>query len=77
MVAIMKDHSKARAKFEKDYPKLPVRRIKFRFTEKDFEEIEQWLHERFAEIAEAEKLPDDELPLCTQKKGLMTATSLQ
>lgn len=68
VVAIMKDHSKARAKFEKDYPKLPVRRIKFRFTEKDFEEIEQWLHERFAEIAEAEKLPDDELPLCTQKE---------
>jgi len=68
VVAIMKDHSKARAKFEKDYPELPVRRIKFRFTEKDFEEIEQWLHERFAEIAEAEKLPDDELPLCTREE---------
>ncbi len=68
VVAIMKDHSKARAKFEKDYPELPVRRIKFRFTEKDFEEIEQWLHERFVEIAEAEKLPDDELPLCTREE---------
>ena len=31
-------------------------------------EIENWLHARFKEIAKAEKLPDDELPLCTPEE---------
>lgn len=65
VVAILKDHSKRDAKIKADYPKLPVHTVAFKFTEKDFAEIEAWLKERFAEISEAEKLPDNELPLCT------------
>ena len=68
IVALLKDHSKRDAKVKPDYPQLPVKRIVFSFNEKDFAEIEAWLISRFAEIAEAEKLPDDELPLCTPEE---------
>ena len=68
IIALMKDHSKSQAKIKADYPKQPVKKITFTFTEKDFAEIESWLHQRFEEIAKAEKLPDDELPLCTPEE---------
>ena len=68
IIALMKDHSKSQAKRKSDYPEQPVRKITFTFTEKDFAEIESWLHQRFEEIAKAEKLPDDELPLCTPEE---------
>ena len=68
IIALMKDHSKSQAKIKADYPKQPVQKITFTFTEKDFAEIESWLHQRFEEIAKAEKLPDDELPLCTPEE---------
>ena len=68
IVALMKDHSKRDAKIKDNYPPLPVQKITFHFTAEDFIEIEEWLNQRFAEIAEAEKLPDDELPLCTPEE---------
>ena len=68
VIALMKDHSKAKAKYDKDYPKLPVRRIKFRFSDSDFKEIKKWLYEKFDEIAAAEKLADHELPVCTPEE---------
>ena len=68
IIALMKDHSKSQAKIKADYPKQPVRKITFTFTEKDFAEIESWLHQRFEQISKAEKLPDDELPLCTPEE---------
>ena len=61
----MKDHSKSQAKRKADYPELPVKKVMFAFKEEDFTNIEGWLKEKFAEISEAEKLPDDKLPLCT------------
>ena len=68
IIALMKDHSKSQAKIKADYPKQPVRKITFTFTEKDFAEIESWLHQRFEQISKAEKLPDDEIPLCTPEE---------
>jgi hypothetical protein len=68
IVALLKDHSKRDAKFKKDYPGLPVHKVMFGFTEKDFTEIEVWLIERFAEIAVLERLPDDLLPECTPEE---------
>lgn len=65
IVALMKDHSKSQAKRKADYPKQPVRKITFHFSDEDFAEIQNWLHQRFEEIAQAEKMSDDELPLCT------------
>ncbi len=68
IIALMKDHSKSQAKIKADYPKQPVRKITFRFSDDDFTEIENWLYAKFEEIAKAEKLPDDELPLCTPEE---------
>jgi hypothetical protein len=68
IVAMLKDHSKRDAKFKEDYPKFPVKKITFEFTEQDFDETEQWLIERFMEIQKAELLPDDELPICTPEE---------
>lgn len=64
IVALLKDHSKQKARFDPDYPQLPVAVIKFEFSEVDFEIIDCWLHHRIERIAEAELLPDDQLPLC-------------
>lgn len=65
IVAFLKDHSKRDAKIKSDYPQFPVQVVKFNFTDDDFKECEEWLQARFEEIAAAEKLPDDELPICT------------
>lgn len=68
ITAIMKDHKKSDAKYKPDYPNYPVKVIAFNFTEKDFDDIEQFIYTRFEEIAKAEKLPDNDLPLCTTEE---------
>jgi len=67
-IALLKDHSKRDAKNKKGYPPLPVAKIPFSFNAKDFTYIRGWLEEKFKEIARAELLPDDELPLCTPEE---------
>ncbi len=68
IVAIIKDHNKRKAETESDYPKHPVYRIAWDFTEKDFKEIAYWLNARFVIIADAEKVPDEALPLCSDEE---------
>lgn len=65
VVVLLKDHSKSKVKYDSNYPQLPVQVVTFNFTEKDFKEIESWLKAKFEEVAKAEKMTDDELPLCT------------
>lgn len=65
IVAFLKDHSKRDAKVKAGYPKFPVHTVKFRFTDADFAECEDWLRAKFAEIRAAEKLDDADLPVCT------------
>lgn len=68
IVAIMKDHSKSKAKYDSNYPQYPVKVIRFDFTEQDFEDIESFLLDKFNEIHSCENLSDDELPLCTPEE---------
>jgi hypothetical protein len=68
VIALLKDHSKSKARHEADYPDRPVVKVTFDFTEDDFYGIELWLQGRFKSIAEFEKLSDDDLPVCTQKE---------
>lgn len=68
IIALLKDHSKRDAKIKKDYPPLPVEKVSFQFTQEDFEDTNEWLHNKVKEIAMAESLPDDELPLCTPEE---------
>jgi hypothetical protein len=68
VVAFLKDHSKRDAKFKPDYPPFPVHVVRFDFTDADFLECGEWLAATFNAIEEAEKLPDDELPICTPEE---------
>ena len=65
IVALLKDHSKGKARREADYPKHPVYVKSWQFTDEDFADIEAWLWRKFEDIKDAEGLPDDELPMCT------------
>ena len=68
IIAFLKDHSKRDAKYKSNYPILPVYSVQFEFTKQDFQEIEEWLWERFQLIAQVETLADSELPLCTPEE---------
>lgn len=72
IIAILRDHKKSEAKFNADYPQYPVKKISFKFREKDFEGIEKWIYKRFAEIEKAEALSDAELPLCSAEERYKT-----
>lgn len=64
---ILRDWQKSKAKFDRDYPQSQVIPVTFNFTDKDFEWIEQWIKDKFEAIKAAEQLPDNELPLCSEK----------
>lgn len=68
IVALLKDHSKTKAKTDRSYPQHPVCVKTFDFTDDEIEGCGERLRERFAEIERAEQLPDDELPLCTPEE---------
>ena len=68
IVAFLKDHSKNKARHDPSYPQLPAVVKVFDFKESDFKECEEWLQAKFRAIAEAEKLPDEALPLCTAEE---------
>lgn len=68
VVALLKDHSKTKAKHERGYPKHPVFVKSFDFTDEDFERCRRFLQERFAELAAAEGMGDDEIPPCTPEE---------
>lgn len=65
IVAMMKDHSKSKAKFDSTYPQFPVMQINFNYSGVDFERTNEFIQTRIGEIREAETLSDDELPVCT------------
>ena len=66
--AILRDHRKGEAKRISGYPQLQAVTINFSFTEQDLQECEEWLQARFNLIREAEKLSDDDLPVCTPEE---------
>lgn len=68
IIALLKDHSKSKAKFDESYPKVPVHKVTFHFTKEDFEKIEIELLDKFKEIKRCEQLSDNELPICAAKE---------
>lgn len=68
IVAMLKDHSKSKAKFDKGYPQRPVVVKRWEFTDVELDEIGAWLEARFLEIEAAEKLADEDLPLCSPEE---------
>jgi len=68
IVALMKDHSKSKARTERDYPDLPVQTVKFPYNDQIHEETEEFIFARMKAIQTARDLADDELPLCTDEE---------
>lgn len=68
IVALMKDHSKSKAKFDRTYPQYPVKVIDFEFNDQDFVDIEKEILDKFKQLKECETLKDDELPMCTMEE---------
>ncbi len=67
IVAVIKDHSKTKAKVDSSYPQYPVYKKIFEFTEEDFEKIEEFIKTKFEEISKYENVLDDELPICSEE----------
>jgi hypothetical protein len=68
IVAIMRDHSMRKAKFEKDYPPHPVYKIGWDFGEEDFEQVETDIMQWFAEVMHEETVPDTHLEPCSPEQ---------
>lgn len=64
-VAMLKDHSKIKAKTDASYPQLPVYRYEFDVTEEALAETEKRIIAKVAEIENAYKLGDDDIEPCS------------
>jgi len=65
-VALLKDHSKSKARKDFEYPQKPVVVHTVKVTEEALAEIEKYILEKVQAFENAEKLSDSELPLCTK-----------
>ncbi len=63
--AMLKDHSKSKAKFDADYPKSPVYVYEFTPSTADMVSVEAFIYDKIATIKYNESLPDDEITECT------------
>ena len=68
ITALMKDHSKSKAKVDPSYPQYPVRQIAFNFTEADIEQVEQDITAKVIEVVDAMLLEDSDLTPCTPEE---------
>jgi hypothetical protein len=68
IVALLKDHSKLKAKLDDNYPQYPVVTVPFNFTDEDFKEIKEFISSKLAEIKAYSDKPDDELPMCSEEQ---------
>ena len=71
-IALLKDHSKSKAKTDSNYPQLPTYIYKFDVTEEALAEIEQFIFDKVSEFEKAELLPDEELPPCSASERWAT-----
>ena len=72
-IALLKDHSKSKAKTDSSYPQMPVYNYGFKVTEKDLEEIETFIKNRIAELEACEGVADELLEPCTAEERWATA----
>ena len=71
-VLLLRDWQKSKA-YDYDYPKIPVAVIKAPVW--PYEKTEQYIKERIRLHHEAETLPDDQLPLCSDEEMWAKATT--
>jgi hypothetical protein len=67
-IAILKDHSKSKARYDFEYPQTPVYRYEFDVTQERIWEIEAFIEERVKVYLETAALGDDEIPECSPEE---------
>lgn len=67
-VALLKDWSKAEAARSAGYPKSPTFVFEFAVTDELLDGIGDYIVKKVAQIEEAESLPDDEIPECSERE---------
>lgn len=67
-IVLLKDWSQTKARTDSSYPKFPVHKQLYRFTDEDLVNFEKEAEARFIEIEKLENVPDNELPLCSDKE---------
>lgn len=66
IVCILRDWDKNRALRESDYPKTPILVIPLNVW--SVQEQDKFMYDKVATLTECEALPDDALPVCTEKE---------
>ena len=72
-IALLKDHSKSKARIDASYPQSPVYIYEFDITEKDLAEIETFIKEKVKQFEVAETLVDEKLTPCTKEERWASA----
>jgi hypothetical protein len=67
-VALLKDHSKTKAKTDKDYPQSPVFIYEFDITPEDMAETRKRIFNKVLDIENAYKLDDDAIEPCSAEE---------
>jgi len=72
-VALLKDHSKSKARLDSNYPQKPTTIHSVKVTAEALEEIEKFIFNKVQELEKAEKLSDEELTPCTASERWATS----
>jgi hypothetical protein len=72
-IALLKDHSKSKARIDSNYPQLPTYIYRFDVTAEDLEEIEKFIYTKVEQLESESKLEDSELAPCTADERWATA----
>ncbi len=65
-IAMLKDHSKSKAKYDKTYPQAPTFVYEFDVTEKDLAEIGEFIQNKVGFYKLYDLAEDDAIPPCTE-----------
>lgn len=68
ILMLIRDWSKTEAKIKTGYPQYPVYKVHFDFSEKEFEEAEEEILNKFSVIDSLQNVKDEDLPLCTESE---------
>ena len=71
-IAFIKDFSKSKSKYTKDYPKEPIYVYEFKITSSVLQDIEKYIYKKFDEIIGSENKKDHELVNCSNKETWYT-----
>ena len=71
-IALLKDHSKSKARTDSNYPQLPTYKYCFDVTAEELEEIEQFIYSKVEQLEAESKLADWELKPCSNEERWAT-----